>query len=484
MPAAYLHGVETLELTRGARPIRTVRTAVVGLVGTAPIWQAAAADQTVNKPVVIASEADAAKYFGTAVDGYTIPQALRAIFSAGRGMVVVVNAFDPAVHKVAVAAAAYTFDAKGTIALPHQGVRSVVVKSSDNLTTYVLDTDYTVDAVAGKVFRKAGGAIAAGATVNINYDRPDPAAVTTAQVIGTTNADGTRTGMQALVESQTRFGFAPKLLIAPGFATLASVVTELDALAGKLRALALVDAPIGTTVADAIAGRGPAGTINFNTSSQRVVLCFPHVKVFDLAKNAEVLEPLSQRLAGVIAATDDREGYHFSPSNREIRGVVGMERPILAELSDPNSDTNRLNEVGILTVFNAFGTGFRIWGNRTAAFPSSTTPVVFIPVRRTADVLHGSVEQAMLQRLDQPISDALIDAVKEDVNSFIRTLIARGALIDGECRFDPAQNPDTEIAAGHLTFDYDFMPPPPLERITMRATIDTNLLRALGGQNA
>jgi uncharacterized protein len=37
MPANYLHGVETIELERGPRPVSTVKSAVIGLIGTAPI---------------------------------------------------------------------------------------------------------------------------------------------------------------------------------------------------------------------------------------------------------------------------------------------------------------------------------------------------------------------------------------------------------------------------------------------------------------
>ncbi|MGI2326260.1 phage tail sheath subtilisin-like domain-containing protein, partial [Methylococcus sp. S1B] len=68
---------------------------------------------------------------------------------------------------------------------------------------------------------------------------------------------------------------------------------------------------------------------------------------------------------------------------------------------------------------------------------------------------------SMLQFLDQPITDALIDAITESVNLFLRTLVMRGALIDGHCGYDKAKNPVTEIALGHLTFDITFMPPPP-----------------------
>ena len=32
MPASFLHGVETIEITKGARTITTVKTAVVGIV--------------------------------------------------------------------------------------------------------------------------------------------------------------------------------------------------------------------------------------------------------------------------------------------------------------------------------------------------------------------------------------------------------------------------------------------------------------------
>ena len=34
MAANYLHGVETIEVERGPRPVRTVKSAVIGLIGT------------------------------------------------------------------------------------------------------------------------------------------------------------------------------------------------------------------------------------------------------------------------------------------------------------------------------------------------------------------------------------------------------------------------------------------------------------------
>lgn len=46
---------------------------------------------------------------------------------------------------------------------------------------------------------------------------------------------------------------------------------------------------------------------------------------------------------------------------------------------------------------------------------------------------------------------------------------------------DKVKNPATEIANGHLTFDIEFMPPTPAERITFESFINIELLKSLGG---
>jgi hypothetical protein len=70
----------------------------------------------------------------------------------------------------------------------------------------------------------------------------DPAQQTSA-IIGGVLASGQRTGMQALLDGKSRFNAQPRLLIAPGHTATQAVATALDALAGKLRALAILDGP-------------------------------------------------------------------------------------------------------------------------------------------------------------------------------------------------------------------------------------------------
>lgn len=74
MAQDYHHGVRVIEITDGTRPIRTVNTAVVGLVATAP-----EADDTVfplNKPVLLT---DVQGAIGNAGTTGTLPYALDAI---------------------------------------------------------------------------------------------------------------------------------------------------------------------------------------------------------------------------------------------------------------------------------------------------------------------------------------------------------------------------------------------------------------------
>lgn len=472
MPANYLHGVETIEVSRGSRPIRVVKSSVIALTGIAP-------SGPVNTPTLVLSETDAAQ-FGEQVPGFNIPQALAAIFAQGPATVVVVNTFsdEDNVEEVELETKTIT---NGKLKLAFAPIGTVQVFEADGETEseLVLGTDYTLDAFGN--FKALSAEAADDTVLKFTYNKLDSGSVTTAQIIGDIDGDtGARTGMKCFDLVYQLFGFTPKIIIVPGFSQLAAIATEMISVANKFRAIALLDAPVGVTPTAAIAGRGPAAPVGgFNTSSDRAYLMYPHVKAYDLATDSEINKPLSQFAAGVMSSTDQNEGYWFSPSNHEIRGIVGLERIITAGINDAQSEANLLNEAGITTVFNSFGSGLRLWGNRSASWPTNTDPKNFVSVRRVADILHESVEFSMLQFIDKPINQAIIDAIRESVNSFIRTLIGRGALVDGKCIFNPAKNPPSEIAAGHLYFDIEFMPPTPAERITFESFIDINLLASL-----
>jgi phage tail sheath protein FI len=357
---------------------------------------------------------DAALYFGQDLPGYTVPAALRAIFAQGAGTVMVVNVFDPLLHR------------------------------------------------------------SGGLPGDAHGGEPDPSAVTAADVLSGVDGGGRRTGIGALRDCKSLFGFGPKQLICPVYTEFDGVSQDLIAVASALRAVAWLDAPAAIPApADAIAARGGPGPMN--TSSKDAALCYPHVKT--TAQSGEtVLMGMSAFIAGAQAAKDLGVGFWHSASNTELKGVTGLARPIDADPLDPTCEANLLNAAGIVTVYNGFGTGFRTWGNRSAAFPASADPDNFICVHRTATIIEDSIAAFSIDYIDKPITQGLIDQLLLDVNAYLNSLIGMGAVSDGaKAWYDAAKNPAQSIADGRLRICYKFLPPAPLEHLTYDSYIDVTL---------
>ncbi len=584
----FLHGVETIELSAGSVPVTVVKSAVIGLVGIAPKGPS-------QVLTLVSNKTDAAQ-FGSPLTGFTIPQALSAIFAQGNATILVANVYDEASHSVSISGENQEVE-NSRLSLAYNPVNDAVLKvpavseilataniavtggtvgggnqitqitvgavdilsgpvafDTDNATSSVnvvsdinlgtgthgfsaVDTgsgNFTLSAPVGTGASINGttititvggdvtcvvsgsGEMSTGVTgsaaitltsgvdytiddygnviilnplkapeatiLDIDYKRLDPALVVSSDIIGDIDATTqARTGVALFDLSFTLFGMNAKLFIAPKYSTTIAVSSELIALASDFKGMAIVDAPEGTSPVVAFNGRGPLGTINFQTSSERAILLYPHLKDYDAATDSDVVVPFSPYYAGVVSNNDYNNGYWSSPSNIEIKSITGVERTISFAVNNDGTEANLLNSAGIVTVANSFGTGNRVWGNRTAAYPTYTDPKkVFISVRRTADVLHESLELAMLQFIDKPINKGVIDSVRATVLSFMRTLFERGAILGGfSCVFDPAKNTPANLAAGQLIFDITFMPPTPAERITFESFIDISLLATL-----
>ena len=464
MPASFLHGVETIAIQSSLGVIRTVKSSVIALVGIAPIG-----DKNVLK--LVASPEDAAQ-FGNKLAGFNIPKALDAIFKHGSGTVLVVNTYDEAVNAVEVAAEAANITS-GKAKLAFNPLNTVVITNTGATVTYVKDTDYTIDDF-GNIQVIAGSAIVEGQEILSTYKKLDAATVDAAQIIGELNVGtGLRSGMQLWDEAYSQFGIKPKILIAPDYSTVSAVAVEMIAKSEKYKAYSLIDAPADAIVSDVIAARAPAGTwTGFNSYNRRVLPLYPMLSVYEADTNANELQPYSAFMAGVITKTDLDFGYWYSPSNKEIFGILGTELNIQFDITDPTSEANRLNEVGVATV----RTGLKTWGNRNASFPNLSDPLSFVAVQRTADIVDESIEFFVDPYLDLPGTPSFIDFIRDSVNGFIRTLIGRGALLDGsKCVFDPAKNPAAELAQGHYTFTNIYASPTPAERLTFERQVDVTL---------
>ncbi|MEW6490368.1 MAG: phage tail sheath C-terminal domain-containing protein [Thermodesulfobacteriota bacterium] len=393
MAETFLHGVEVVEIDSGPRPIQTVRSSVIGIVGTAP--NADAAKFPLDTPVLVAGSRREAAGLDTVGTGLgTLPAALDAIFDQAGAVVVVVR-------------------------------------------------------------------VAEGAG----------AEETLANVLGGVDAGtGAYTGVQAFLAAETVVGVAPRILIVPGFTGerpedplnpgtyLANpVVSELLGIADRLRAVIVAEGP-DTNDAAALAWAGDFG-------SKRVYVVDPGVQVVGTG-GALTTQPASARAAGMIAKSDAERGFWWSPSNREMYGIVGTTRPVDFALGDANARANLLNEGNVTTIIRH--DGFRLWGNRTL---SSDPKWAFLSVVRTADMIHESLLRAHLWAVDRNISKTYLEDVTAGVNAYLRRLQAQGAILGGTCWADPDLNTPENLAAGKVFFDFDFTPPAPAEHVTFRSRL-------------
>lgn len=308
---------------------------------------------------------------------------------------------------------------------------------------------------------------------------PDPIKVVAADIVGAYSAGGVATGFKLARGMFNALGYGPKILQAPRFSTLAGVRAEMEVQANDLNAMYIADLPAGLTVQQAVEARGATGS--HNTSSMRAILTYPHLKAYDPVIDDVALQPYSQHLAGMIIATDLANGYHNSPSNRQMADILGLERDLEYLPGRYDSDQNALNGAGIVTAMNYFGSGYRTWGNRSAAFPTMTTAHQFIHVRRVLDMIHEAALYYLMDKTDRPATKNFLDDIEEDVDAFLRKKEGDGALYSGRFRFDRTKTTSRDATDGRFYYRLDCMPVGVTERLTVDSYLDISFAQtALG----
>lgn len=451
MSTDFLHGIETLEIDDGIRPIQTVKSSIIGLIGTAP--DAEVATFPLNTPVLLAGAQRKAAKLGAAG---TLKDACDAIFDQVGATVVVVRVAEGATEaetlsniigdstmftgvwafisaQTELGVTPRILIAPGFTSARPQGVSGVNLSNGG--------TGYTAATVA----ITGGGGSGAAATATIQ------GGVITAITI--TKAGFGYTGVPTITITGNGNGAAATAAVG---VSANPVVAELSAIAKRLRAVIVADGP-NTTNEAAVAYRNDWG-------SDRIYVVDPHVMVWDTDADSAVAQPSAARVAGSIALRDKEKGFWWSPSNQVLTGVVGVSRPVGFAINDANSEANYLNEHEVATII--YQDGYRLWGNRTTA---SDPLWAFLPVRRTADMIYESIEQGMLWAMDRPFSAQLLRDIEGTVNAYLRSLQAKGALLGGRAWIDAELNTSDQLQQGILYVDFDIEPPAPMEHLIFRA---------------
>jgi len=460
MTTTFLHGVEVLQVDTGARPIQTVRSSVIGIVGTAP--DADATLFPLNTPVLLARRSEMQ---GLGEDG-TLFKALDLIYDQAGAVVIVIRVAEGAaegdtinnvrggisnstgayegVHAFLAAENAVGFAPRVLIApgFTHQrstnGILTIPVTTQGS--GYVTAPAVTIGApsAGGKqatAIAVLGTGADAGKVVSFTITDPGSGYATSPTITIGAPPSG---GVQAVAGTATRG------------AVRSEVLAEMLGIAQRLRAVIIADGP-NTTDAAAI-------QIADDFGSDRIYVIDPWV-----LRDGEAV-PSSSAAAGLINKVDNERGFWWSPSNNEINGIEGTARAIDFALGDYSSWANLLNEAKIATIIRE--QGFRLWGNRTLAMDPK---YAFLSVRRTADMINESILRGHLWAVDRCITATYLEEVQESVRSYLRNLKARGAILGGDVWVDPELNSPENIANGQVFFDFDFTPPYPAERVTFRS---------------
>ncbi|MCM2973494.1 phage tail sheath protein [Larsenimonas suaedae] len=378
----YHHGVRVVEVSDGTRVIRTVSTAVIGVVCTGPDADADAFP--LNRATLITNVSSA---IGKAGTQGTLRKTLTAIEAQTKPIIVVVRVAEGA------------------------------------------DADET-----------------------------------TANVVGTVDENGRRTGAQALLSANSRLGVTPRILGAPGLDTQA-VATALVSIAQDLRAFVYSYAHDCTTISDVTAYRDQFG-------ARELMVIWPEFEAFDTTAAATV--PLSAVACalGLRAKIDSETGWHKTLSNVAVNGVTGISADVFWSLQNPNTDAGLLNAADVTTLIQR--DGFRFWGSRTCAGPTSL--FAFENYTRTAQILADTIAEAHLWAVDKPLHASLARDIIEGINAKFAELKGLGLIVDGTAWLNEELNTAESLKGGKLRIDYDYTPVPPLEDLGFQQRITDTYL--------
>lgn len=281
-------------------------------------------------------------------------------------------------------------------------------------------------------------------------------AATTANVIGTVNAQGRYTGIQALLTAEQRVGLRPRLIGAPGLDT-EDVTVETAMVAKRLGAFAYASCHGCATITEALAFRK-------KFSARELMLIWPDFTRFDTTLKATAQAQTVAVALGLRAAIDQSTGWHKVISNVPAAGVNGISADVFFDYLTEGTDADILNEAGITTLIHR--NGFRFWGSRTC----DDGNYIFESYTRTAQIVAATIGEGVFEYSDKDMHASLVRDLIEAINAKLRDLVRQGFLLGARCWFDPSLNDKSNVKVGKLKLSYDYTPVPPLEDLTLRQT--------------
>lgn len=476
--AEYLHGVYGQIQAVGSRVATEIPHAFV-YIGTAPVHMVAGGEQTVNRPILVTNIAEARKKFGYSEDyaSFTLCEAMHVHFDLnGVGPLVLINVLDPKKHVSAAAVTKNLTPESGRIVLAGAEkaiVDTVEVKAGE--TAKVKGEDYAVSYDTDKKLliltelKKNG---LGSAALSVSYKEIDPAAVTTDDVIGSSDGCGLNTGIYAVQNVYQETGYIPSFLLAPGFASNPAVHSVLAENASKINghwdAYMMVDLPIqdGEEAVTLATARQWKNANGYRKENETVY--FPMALGTDGKKyHLSVLAAANMQLL-----LSDQDGIPYrTASNTECALIENLYLGAgsVNRVYDDTTINNQLNKYGIASAAYVGGR-WAIWGAHSADYGPDNIDSINVSEtnRMMLYYLSNDFQQRRARDVDKQLTANDLQSMVAEEQARIDALVKIGALVYGEVHLSTNGDALSDVVNGDFTITFNVTTTPLAKSLTAK----------------
>lgn len=470
----YHHGIRVLEEKTAKAEPKVGMAGLQVVVGTAPVHLAE--EPEVNVPVICYNLEDCKKKLGYSEDfeNYTLCQSMDLSFNVvGIAPVIFINVLDPAKHKVKEEKECQVN--QGQAALDTEGILlgSVVVKNGE--AELKKDADYLLSRENEIVkVTLIGEETVTIQTIKVIYDKVDPSRVGVEDIIGGYDVEtGKETGLETIRQIYPRLSVVPGFLLAPGWSQDASVAAVLAAksegINGVFRCENVVDL-------DTEQAKLYTDCENLKESmglrDPHTIVCWPMGQIGDRIYH------MSAVFAAVAAGEDIKNDDvpNLSPDNK-LSGLAGTVlkdgTPVLLD----STQANALNGSGIVTAIN--NSGWRIWGNNTAAYPETAeVKERWICCRRFFSWWGNQFIMTYNEKVSNPSNKKLIESICDSENIRGNGYVSQGKCAGIRIEYREEENTADDLMEGRVTLRQYLAPYTPAEDILNILSFSPEMLRA------
>ena len=468
----YLHGAYG-EFDESISTIGIQSTTIPVYVGTLPVNLIRGYESAVNLPIMISDFTGAKEKVGYSSDWetFSLCEAIKLHFNnaAGNaGPIVVINVLDPATHKKA---------EQTTTALTFTDGRATIASDKIVLDTLVLEdkvegTDFSVtyDFDNAQVVINSIGEETITGQVNATYSEIDTTNLDKDDIIGGISDAGVYTGLGAVALVYQELNLIPNLILAPGWSDTPEVYQAMIQSGQKINGhwFAFVLADLSLTNVNTIDKAIEWAEENkYNSEFSKTY--WPQF----ITNDGEIYHGSTLAAWQMLQVDAEHDGVPMeTPSNKPIPIAKQYFGTSSTNRGFDQQQANKLNANGISSAVY-WGGQWVLWGGHTAAYNYDTAQLAKMGAgkfdkRVTFDnnirmMMHilNDFQREWSPTIDEPMTRALIDTIRNREQEKLDAYVAIGALIGTPVvEFRESENSESEIADGNFVWNFEGTPTP------------------------